>query len=118
MKWTRKNPIGLRASVLGVFFSLWLLVIGAKVIYLQVFRGDWLSEKASDQVEASVESDGKRGVIFDCNRREMAVSIDVTSIGANPRKVDDVNRTSAVLADTLRIDRRALPSRGGVFPQR
>ena len=111
MKPTRRNPISLRASVLGVLFSMWLLVIGAKAVQLQVFRGDWLSEKASDQYEASVQTEGKRGVIFDCNRREMAVSIDATSIGAYPRKVDDVNRTSAALAKTLRIDRRALIQR-------
>lgn len=108
MKWVRRNPISLRASVLGVMFSLWLLVIGAKAVHLQVFRGDWLSEKAYSQVEASVRTDGKRGVIYDCNHREMAVSIDVTSIGAYPGKVDDVNRTSAILADALRIDRRVL----------
>ncbi len=111
MKWTRKNPIGLRASIIGAFFSIWLLAIGGRVFYLQVIRGDFLSGKASGQVEGSVKTEGKRGIIYDCNRREMAVSLDVTSIAAYPGEVDDVNRTSAILADTLRIDRRALVRR-------
>ena len=108
MKRTKRNPISLRISILGVFFSIWLLVIGTKAVYLQVFRGDWLSKKASDQYESSVQSEGKRGVIYDCNHREMAVSIDATSIGAYPAKVTNANRTSAILAKALQIDRKML----------
>ena len=92
----------------------WLSAAGC--FYLQVIRGDFLSGKASGQVEGSVKTEGKRGIIYDCNRREMAVSLDVTSIAAYPGEVDDVNRTSAILADTLRIDRRALVRRLSLRP--
>ncbi len=108
MKRTKRNPISLRATILGVFFSLWLVAIGTKVIYLQVFQGDLLSKKASDQYEASIQAEGKRGVIYDRNHREMAVSIDATSIAANPARLSDVGRTSTVLAKALQIDRKAL----------
>ena len=111
MKRTPKNPIPFRASVVGVFFSLWLAGIAGKAVYLQTFQGDFLSKKASDQYEASVRDDGKRGAIYDRNRMEMAVSIDTTSIGAYPGKIKDAAKMSAVLSKTLQIDRANLTKR-------
>jgi cell division protein FtsI (penicillin-binding protein 3) len=108
MKRTQRNPISLRASVLGIFFTLWLLVIGGKVVCLQVFQGDWLSKKASDQYEASVRAEGKRGLIYDRNGREMAASIDATSIAADPTRLGDVTQASAGLAKALQINRSSL----------
>lgn len=108
MRKIRNNPIGLRASILGIFFSIWMLVIGGRVVYLQIFQGDFLAEKASDQYEGSVRAEGKRGVIYDRNRKEMALSIDATSICAYPEKVNDVIGTAAILSDTLSLDRRNL----------
>jgi cell division protein FtsI (penicillin-binding protein 3) len=114
MRRVKKNPISLRATILGVFFSLWLLVIGGKVVHVQVFQGDRLSKKASDQYERSVRSEGKRGVIFDRNRREMAVSSDVTSIAAYPAQLPDLDEASAMLAKALQMEqmeRNALVNR-------
>ncbi len=108
MRRTKKDPISIRAIILGVFFSLWLLVIGGKVVHVQIFQGDRLSQKASNQYESSVRTEGKRGVIYDRNRREIAVSIDATSIAAYPAKLADVNEVCTALARTLQMDRGAL----------
>ncbi len=108
MRQGKKNRISLRAGIVGVFFSIWLVAIGAKAVYLQVWQGDRLSELASGEYERSYQTKGKRGVIFDCRHREMAVSIDATSIGAYPPRVKDIKRTSAALADVLKVNERAL----------
>ena len=108
MKAADKKYINLRMFIVGIVFSLFFATIGAKAVYLQVYRGTWLSQKAANQYESIVKSSGKRGKIYDKNLREMAVSIDVTSVAAHPRQIDDAKKTAAVLAKALKIDRNAL----------
>ncbi len=102
------KQIRLRVIIIGAFFTLFFAIIGAKAMYLQVFRCSWLSEKAADQYEVSFKSSGKRGTIFDRNLREMAVSIDVTSIAAHPWKIKNPKRTARSLSKALRINRKVL----------
>jgi cell division protein FtsI (penicillin-binding protein 3) len=93
-----------RVVIIGVFFSILYGTIAARAIYIQVFKRSWLSEKAADQYERSFIFNGKRGIIYDRNHREMAVSIDVPSIAAYPAHIKDVGNTAKVLAHTLNID--------------
>ena len=79
-------------------------VIGAKAVYLQIYCGSWLSQKAATQYEKSYELHGKRGTIYDINLREMAVSIDGTSIAAYPRHVVDQQVAGNALVKLLKID--------------
>ncbi|MEA3427707.1 MAG: hypothetical protein U9Q84_00510, partial [Thermodesulfobacteriota bacterium] len=83
----QQRRIGLRSILIGVIFSIILGAIGAKAVYLQVFCGPWLSQKAVGQYEKSFISPGKRGIIYDANHREIAVSIDVISIAAYPQNI-------------------------------
>ena len=87
MKPAEKKHIRLRVIIVGAIFSLFFTAIGAKAVYLQIFRGAWLSQKAADQYEVSCKSYGKRGTIYDTNLKELAISIDVTSIAAHPPKI-------------------------------
>ena len=82
------------------------MAIAAKAIHLQVFQSQWLSAAASVQYEKSLTISGKRGNIYDRHRRELAVSIDVTSIAANPAKVENIAKTAAKLAEILNLDAR------------
>jgi cell division protein FtsI (penicillin-binding protein 3) len=94
--------------IIGGLFTLFFIVIGVKATYLQVFRGSWLSQKAADQYEVSYKSAGKRGTIFDRNLREMAVSIDVESIAAHPRQVENPRKVAGSLSKILKMNRKAL----------
>ncbi len=84
------------------------MAIGAKAVYLQIFCGPWLSQKAADQYEKSFISHGKRSIIYDINHREMAVSINVTSIAAFPPHIKDARATAKALEKALKIDINAL----------
>lgn len=92
-----------RILLVGGFFILSFAVIAAKAVHLQVYRSPWLSQKASDQYERSLTASGKRGIIYDRNHREMAVSIDVTSIAAYPPRLKDVGSTAEKLAKVLNL---------------
>jgi len=100
--------IRLRVFLVGFIFIVLFTVIGAKAVYLQVYRSPWLAQKASNQYEQSLQSNGKRGTVYDRNLREMAVTIDVTSIAARPSKISHPQAASAALAKILKSDRRQI----------
>jgi len=102
------KQIKLRVIIIGAFFTFFFIIIGVKAMYLQVFRGSWLSQKAANQYEVSFKSSGKRGTIFDRNLREMAVSIDVTSIAAHPSQIEHPKSAARLLSKALKIDRKVL----------
>ena len=102
------KQIKLRVIIIGAFFTLFFVIIGVKAMYLQVFRCSWLSQKAADEYEVSFKSSGKRGTIFDRNLREMAVSIDVTSIAAHPTQIGNPKKVAKLLSKALKIDRKTL----------
>jgi cell division protein FtsI (penicillin-binding protein 3) len=100
--------IRLRTAIVGFVFSLLIVLIGAKAVYVQALRGPWLSDKAISQYQKSLKTIGKRGTIFDSRERELAVSIDLTSVAVYPARVTDVNATAAALSGVLKMNRRQL----------
>lgn len=97
-----------RILLVGTIFFIALAAIASRAVYLQVYRSPWLSQKASHQHEKSLTSSGKRGVIFDRNLREMAVSIDVTSIAAYPSRVKNPKAVAKALARSLKLNARKI----------
>jgi cell division protein FtsI (penicillin-binding protein 3) len=102
------NWVRFRVLMIGVVFSAVMVVICAKAVYLQIYRGPWLSQLASEQYEAPIKFAGKRGVIYDRQFSELAVSIEVTSVAAYPRRMDNPDRSAAALGKVLRINPREL----------
>ena len=90
-----------------IMYTLFLLMAGRSV-YCQVIIREWLADKASDQYEKVDIVSGKRGNIYDANNRQIAVSIDVVSVGVHPQKVKDVKTTVKALSDIFHVDRRIL----------
>lgn len=97
-----------RILIVGILFMTAFATIAAKAVHLQVYRSTWLSEKASNQYEKSLTISGKRGIIYDRNLNEMAVSIDVTSIAAYPGRVEDPGAAAKSLAGELGLNARTL----------
>ena len=100
--------IKFRILLVGMAFVFLFAVIGAKAVHVQVYRSPWLAEKASSQYEHSLKSNGMRGTVYDRNLREVAVTIDVTSIGARPSIIKNPGAASRKLAKILKTDRRYL----------
>jgi cell division protein FtsI (penicillin-binding protein 3) len=98
----------LRVFLVGLAFIALFAVIGAKAVHLQVYRSPWLAQKASSQYEQSLKSNGKRGTVYDRNLREMAITIDVTSIAVRPSRIEQPQHTAKALAKILKADRRKI----------
>lgn len=111
MRAVDKKNMNLRIIFIGFLFGVFFVVIGAKAVYLQIFQGPWLSQVAAKQYEKSFISREKRGTIYDSRHREMAVSIDVTSIGAFSSKIKDVRATAQDLARIFKSKESTLSKR-------
>jgi cell division protein FtsI (penicillin-binding protein 3) len=88
-----------------------MLVIGARLVQLQVGQHEKLSESARRQQQRVVTTNAPRGLIVDRNGRELARSLDVDSFYAVPTEVTDVRATARALAATLNLDAATLEAR-------
>ena len=100
-----------RALVVAVFLCLWMLLIGARLAYLQTAQHDWLTRRARAQQLDVEPQPAPRGLILDRQGRELARSVDVDSFYADPREVEDAEATAAALARVLNVDGGALAVR-------
>jgi len=105
---TGNKYMRLRVTLVGLGFGLLLAVIVARAVNLQVCRRSRLSELAAGQYEKSYVYRGKRGSIYDDKFRNLALTLDVTSIGLHPRRVVHPRTLLRKLSRALKIDRRRL----------
>jgi cell division protein FtsI (penicillin-binding protein 3) len=100
IKWIR-----FRIVVVGTFLALCFGVIIGRSVQLQVLSGPELCERAEGQYKRAFHRMARRGTIYDRNLKELAVSIDASSICAYPRLVYSPQETALALSQTLNLDR-------------
>ena len=83
-----------------------------RIGWIQFVNGQWLKEKASQQQNSDREIVPKRGVIYDRNGKELAISASVDRISASPQELKkskaDVNAVADKLAQILSEDREVI----------
>ncbi|MEK6397265.1 MAG: penicillin-binding protein, partial [Terriglobus sp.] len=83
---------------MAIFFMVWTGLIASRLFWLQVVRHhDWL-ERASKQQQRTFEVAPRRGILYDRNLRELAVTVLAESVYAVPSELGD-NRSN--VADLL-----------------
>src|SRR5512140_344950 len=94
-----------RLYIFAGILVVWLLAIGCRLVFLQVLHyGDYV-HRAERQQQRSIEVAAKRGVIYDRNGHELAMSVQVDSIFAVPSEIPDQQSTASILARILKLDR-------------
>jgi cell division protein FtsI (penicillin-binding protein 3) len=83
---------------------LWLTLILAKLISLQVIHHRDYARMARQQQELKVEIPAARGPIFDRTGQPLAMSVPVESVFVNPLRVPDMGVASELLARILSLD--------------
>jgi len=94
-----------RVACLFLFIAVLMVALGCRLMFLQFYRSNWLTESALDQRVRDIPVESKRGTIFDRNGRELGVSISTESVYAIPAEILDVDETAAKLAAILALDR-------------
>lgn len=88
-----------------------MIVIGARLVYLQTMQHDWLTERARVQQQDALETSPVRGLVLDRQGRELARSISVESFFVVPGEIENIEETAARLAPVLKTERAALVAR-------
>jgi cell division protein FtsI (penicillin-binding protein 3) len=95
-----KAPINVKSRLLnfGIFLFVWALIIVARLAYLQVLHyGEW-EQRAQRQQQRTVEISPQRGIIYDRNGQELAMTVQVDSVFAVPSEIPDQKTTATMLA--------------------
>ncbi|MGZ5261893.1 MAG: hypothetical protein ACXWC0_30125, partial [Burkholderiales bacterium] len=93
-----------RILLLAGLLGVWLFVIGIRLVQLQVFDYGELTQRAQRQQQRSIEVEPRRGVIYDRNGHELAMSVSVDSIFAVPSEIPDQATTASILGKVLKTD--------------
>lgn len=111
----RQRWMKVRLCVLAFVLSATAVLVVARAYTLQVEQADMLGEMAEEQYLRDTRLSPKRGTIYDRNGAELAVSVDVESVWANPRqlKASGVNPAEAtrLIASVIDIDIPRIQSR-------
>ncbi len=93
----------MRRRILGIFLLLFLSLggVAAKLFFLQIQQGDRLTERATRQYQRLLPILSRRGTIYDRTGRELAVSLQVASVFAQPAAIEDPAGTAKALAPIL-----------------
>ncbi|HEY0263837.1 MAG TPA: penicillin-binding transpeptidase domain-containing protein [Granulicella sp.] len=94
-----------RFAYVALFFCAWVGVIGLRLVWLQIVRHGHYTHTAAMQQQSGFEVAPRRGVLYDRNLRELAMTVSVDSIYAVPSELGE-NRaqTAGLLARIVHDD--------------
>ncbi len=105
----RKYP--LRFAVVSIFLFVGFAYSIGFLIFIQIFRADFLSNLALRQHEHSIVLEPRRGTIYDRNMRALAINLPVYSVYANARSMHqehDEAEAIAKLSAILKVDPKSI----------
>ena len=108
----RKYP--LRFAVVFLFLFVGFAYSIGFLIFIQIFRADYLSALAQRQHEHSMVLEPRRGTIYDRNMRALAIDLPVYSIYANARAMRqqrDEDEVVTRLSGILKVDPKQIQVR-------
>jgi cell division protein FtsI (penicillin-binding protein 3) len=93
----------LRWLVVWVLAVVWMVAVLARVSYLQLFCYSEYFARAQRQQQRTFEISPKRGQILDRKGRELAVSLPMDSVFADPADISDADMLARLLSRVLDV---------------
>jgi len=103
---TARTSTNLRLYLLAGIFVFWCSAICARLVYLQIFRYGSFQQRAQHQQQRTEEVSARRGIIYDRQGRELAMSINVDSVFAVPTEMPNPSSTISLVARITKQDPR------------
>jgi cell division protein FtsI (penicillin-binding protein 3) len=97
-------PRRLRFFFATVIFAGWALLILGRLFWLQVATHSEYVELAARQQQRTFEVAPRRGVLYDRNMRELAMTVLVDSVYGVPTEIQDKDATAVALARVVHAD--------------
>ena len=91
----------LRYGLVCLGLLVWVGLIVSKLFWLQILRGKEFVDKAQKQQQHTFEVAPRRGVLYDRNLRELAMTVQADSVFAVPSEIDDKKTTVHALAQVV-----------------
>src|SRR5271154_4895143 len=98
----QRNP-RLRWLVVWVVAVVWMVAVLARLSYLQLFCYSEYLAKAQHQQQRIFEISPKRGTIYDRKGRELAVSLPMDSLFADPAEITDAGMVGNLLSRVINV---------------
>jgi cell division protein FtsI (penicillin-binding protein 3) len=97
------------AVILGITF--WSFLILIRLVQLQLFEHRSFAQLATQRQQVTRSILAPRGVIYDNNMAELATSVTVSTVVAEPRRIQDIQKAARELAAILDLKPRELLGR-------
>src|ERR1017187_1814583 len=93
-----------RFWIICLFFLFWVCAIAGRLFWLQIMRHQEYVDRAQKQQQRTFEVAPRRGVLYDRNLHELAMTVQVDSIYADPSEINDKKAAAHALADAVHSD--------------
>lgn len=105
-----KNNKSLRSRLyfLIAMMAIWSVVIGTRLYFLHVVYSADYKKRAERQQERTLDISPRRGIIYDRNGNELAISIKVDSLFAVPDEIENPRSTAKTLSALTGVSKQGL----------
>jgi len=93
-----------RFWLICLFFVFWTCAIVGRLFVLQIVRHQEFVDRAQRQQQRAFEVAPRRGVLYDRNLHELAMTVQADSIYADPSQITDKAEAARVLAALVHTD--------------
>src|SRR5215813_12049849 len=92
-----------RVLFVAAFIGFWMLVISARLVYLQFSQYESLANRARQQQQNEIETSPQRGELLDRQERQLARSVQTVSLFLDPHGLDaaSLECTASELSQSL-----------------
>jgi cell division protein FtsI (penicillin-binding protein 3) len=102
---TRATPMRLsRFWLIAGFFLFWAVAITTRLFWLQIVDHHEYVERALKQQQRTFEVSPRRGILYDRNMRELAMTVQVDSVYADPSEISNPQAAARTLAAIVHTD--------------
>ena len=88
-----------------IVFAFWACAIAGRLFWLQIVRHSTYVERAARAQQHTFEVAPRRGILYDRNLRQLAMTVQVDSVYADPSEIDDKDAAARTLAGAVHTDR-------------
>ena len=95
----------MRRKITGLFFALFFVFVflQLRLVYLQIIKGTWYQHKAVENRIREIVVEPKRGIIYDRNGKELAVSVSADACYAIPAEVRKSGKAKIIARELAHI---------------
>jgi cell division protein FtsI (penicillin-binding protein 3) len=93
-----------RFWIICLFFLGWIAIICLRLFWLQIVRHQEFVVRAGKQQQRTFEVAPRRGVLYDRNLHELAMTVQVDSVYADPSEISDKKAAAQTLSTIVHTD--------------